>query len=285
MSPEDKARLTSRLATENLGMLAPGLGINKLAKSMDVTGALEELGGTASELGAGAREKTGRFIAGMVDDLALRPLAVTPEGLRVPVHGTTEEYVLQMKGDKGLPAGVKPSELLEAKAHFTEDGQIALEAKAPEKLIEAAEKRGFDKPFVEQKLRAINTALTDSFLATGAYDQSRHGTEKAYGLLVHEQLRSRINRLNDPYLNAEVSYLKGDLSGWSKLGTSRIDIIVGKPDEPISSICLKTLDARPSAQQERDWFRNLPYLNDGSVIPRMHLKVSVPQAFERVNHD
>lgn len=285
MSPEDKARLTSKLATENLGILASGLGINKLAKSMDVAGALEELGTTASELGAGARDKTGKFIAGMVDQLAPRPLAATPEGFMVPVDNSAEANVFMMKGDKGLPAGVKPSELLEASARYTEDGQINLEATASEKLLEAAEKRGFNRRFVEEKLRAINTTLTDSFLATGAYDKSRHGTERGYGLLVHEELRKRINLLNDPYLNTEVSYLKGELSGWSKLGISRIDIILGKLEEPFGSVCLKTLSATPSAQQERGWVRNLPPFPDGTIVPRMHLKISVPKALERVNHD
>lgn len=285
MSPEDKARLTSKLATENLGMLGSGLGINKLAKSMDMVGALEELGTTASELGAGAREKSGKFIAGMVDQLAPRPLAATPEGFMVPIDNSAEANVFMMKGDKGLPAGVKPSELLEASARYTEDGQINLEATAPEKLLEAAEKRGFNRRFVEEKLRAINTTLTDSFLATGAYDKSRHGTERGYGLLVHEELRKRINLLNDPHLNAEVSYLKGELSGWSKLGISRIDIILGKVEEPFGSVCLKTLSATPSAQQERGWVRNLPPFPDGTIVPRMHLKISVPKALERLNHD
>jgi hypothetical protein len=284
MSPEDKARLTSKLATENLGILGSGLGISKLAKSMDVAGALEELGTAASELGAGAREKSDKFIAGMVDELAPRPMAVTPEGFMVQLDNSAEDNVFMMKGDKGLPAGVKPSELLEARVVKLGNGEYVLESTAPETLIEAAKKRGFDRSFVEKQLKMVNDALGRSFLTTGAYDPLKHGPERSYGFLLHEHLRKRLNLMKDPYLNAEVSYRKGDLSSWNKLGTSRIDIILGDPKRPYGSICLKTLNAKPSAQQERGWVRNLPK-PDGTIVPRMYLKISIPQAMGRVNHE
>lgn len=285
MSPEDKARLTSRLATENLGMLASGLGINRLAKSMHVAGTLEEFGTTASELGAGAREKSGKFIAEMVDQLASRPMAITPEGFLVPIENRPESHILMMKGDKGLPAGVKPSELLEARATFVAGGRIQFESMAPEKLLKAAEKSGFNRSFVEQQLAWVNKALSRAFVATGTYDHAVHGSERAYGYLLHEHLRRRIDSLSDPYLSTEVSYLKGDLSSWSKLGTSRVDIILGNPEQPYGSICLKTLGATPSARQERGWVRNLPSFPDGTMVPRMYLKLSVPKTVERMSHD
>jgi hypothetical protein len=277
MSPEDKARLTSKLATENLGILGSGLGISKLAKSMDVAGALEELGTAASELGAGAREKSGKFIAGMVDELAPRPMAVTPEGFMVQLDNSAEANVFMIKGDKGLPAGVKPSELLEARAIFVSGGRIQFESIVPEQLLEAGEKNGFDRSFVEQQLAWVNKALSRAFVATGTYDPGVHGSERAYGYLLHEHLRRRIDALSDPNLSTEVSYLKGDLASWSKLGTSRVDIILGKPERPYGSICLKTLGATPSARQERGWVRNLPSLPDGTMVPRMYLKLSVPK--------
>ncbi|MDR3614157.1 MAG: hypothetical protein P4L53_11390 [Candidatus Obscuribacterales bacterium] len=63
------------------------------------------------------------------------------------------------------------------------------------------------------------------------------------------------------------------LGKWGNLGTSRVDIAIGEKDKPITIICLKTLKGLPSAQQERGWVKNVPRFPDGSVIPRLYLKV------------
>jgi hypothetical protein len=90
-------------------------------------------------------------------------------------------------------------------------------------------------------------------------------------------LRQSLNNAGDPTITTEASYLKGQTSTWGKLGTSRIDISLGDAQEPFASVCLKTLKATPSPQQERGWIRNLPHLKDGSIPPRMYLKLPPEQ--------
>ncbi|MBA4026697.1 MAG: hypothetical protein C0473_00495 [Cyanobacteria bacterium DS3.002] len=85
MSPEEKTRLTARLATENLGGLAVGFGTDKLAKSIKITEALEALGTEASTMGSGAREKAKRLISQMADELMPQPMGVTPDGRLMPI--------------------------------------------------------------------------------------------------------------------------------------------------------------------------------------------------------
>ena len=80
MSPEEKTRLTTKLAVENLGAMAVGLGTNKLAKSMDVAGALEQLGTDASQLGGAARDKASKFISRMTEELAPQEVGLTADG-------------------------------------------------------------------------------------------------------------------------------------------------------------------------------------------------------------
>lgn len=91
MSPEEKSRLTAKLAVENLAGLAVGFGTTKLAKSMKVTEALEQLGADASQLGSGAREKAGKFISSMLDELMPQEIAVTPEGQRIAMPRNPRE--------------------------------------------------------------------------------------------------------------------------------------------------------------------------------------------------
>lgn len=88
MSPEEKTRLTTKLAIENLGAMAVGLGTNKLAKSMDVAGALEQLGTGASQLGGAAREKASKFISRMTEELAPQEVGLTADGqlAAIPKH-------------------------------------------------------------------------------------------------------------------------------------------------------------------------------------------------------
>lgn len=91
MSPEEKSKLTAKLAVENLAGLAVGFGTTKLAKSMKVTEALEQLGADASQLGSGVREKAGKFISSMLDELMPQEMAVTPDGQRIVISRTPRE--------------------------------------------------------------------------------------------------------------------------------------------------------------------------------------------------
>ena len=81
MSPEEKTRLTTRLALDNLGPLAAAGAVNKLAKSMDVVGALQDLGKTASTFGGRERDKYQRFIGEIIEQC--EPEAVTNTGHRL----------------------------------------------------------------------------------------------------------------------------------------------------------------------------------------------------------
>lgn len=73
MSPEEKTKLVTKLSVENLGGLAVGFGADKLAKSVKITEALEALGAEASQLGEGPRNKAGKLISRMLDELTPRP--------------------------------------------------------------------------------------------------------------------------------------------------------------------------------------------------------------------
>ena len=77
----------------------------------------------------------------------------------------------------------------------------------------------------------------------------------------------------DAQIHAEASCKKGQPVPWGKLGSSRVDIALGEHEKPFVSMCLKTLGAVPSAQQERGWLRNLPRFYDDSVIPRIYFKL------------
>ncbi|MBA4027144.1 MAG: hypothetical protein C0473_02780 [Cyanobacteria bacterium DS3.002] len=81
MSPEEKTRLTTRLAMDNLGPIAAAGAVNRLAKSMDVVGALQDLGKTASTFGGRERDKYQRFIGEIIEQC--EPELVTNTGDRL----------------------------------------------------------------------------------------------------------------------------------------------------------------------------------------------------------
>jgi hypothetical protein len=108
-------------------------------------------------------------------------------------------------------------------------------------------------------------------LDLGEYDPKIHGSERAYGSRLHELLRRNLGA--DDLIHTEASYKKGLPVPWGKLGSSRVDIALGEHEKPFVSMCLKTLGAVPSAQQERGWYRNLPRFDDESVIPRIYFKL------------
>ena len=69
MTPEEKTRLTTKLATENLGGFAVGFGTDKLAKSIKITEALEALGAEASTMAPAVKDKVNKFINRLADEL------------------------------------------------------------------------------------------------------------------------------------------------------------------------------------------------------------------------
>jgi len=116
MSPEEKTKLTTRISMDNLGPIAATGAINKLAKSMDVVGALQDLGKTASAMGGRERDRYSKVIAGMVDQLAPQPLGLTTNGSLMPIPKDrlkTDGKMLMSKADdlEGMPMDrLKPRE-------------------------------------------------------------------------------------------------------------------------------------------------------------------------------
>lgn len=182
-----------------------------------------------------------------------------------------DDHVLFMKGDKGLPQGVKPSERVTLSERFGTEGNVIPEIKVPAEVYEAAELQGFDRALVDEKLEKLGSALARAHQRLGEYDPAIHGSQRQYGTALHELLRQNVGA--DSFLHTEESYLKGQLTNWGKLGSSRPDVVMGDKNNPFATVCLKTLDAVPSAQQERGWVRSLPRLADGTVVARLYLKL------------
>lgn len=104
MSPEEKARLATKLTVENLGGLAVGFGADRLAKSVKITEALEALGTEASAMGSGVREKASKLISRMADELMPQPMAVAPDGRLVPIKNDAskiDDFAVKMDGRSG----------------------------------------------------------------------------------------------------------------------------------------------------------------------------------------
>ncbi|MBA4049817.1 MAG: hypothetical protein C0464_02280, partial [Cyanobacteria bacterium DS2.008] len=76
MSPEEKTRLTTRLTMDNLGPIAAAGAGAKLARSMDIAGALQEFGAGAKVLGAREREKYSQVIGKIAEKLTIEPMGV-----------------------------------------------------------------------------------------------------------------------------------------------------------------------------------------------------------------
>lgn len=190
------------------------------------------------------------------------------DGLGTP---KPDDHVLLMKGDKGLPQGVKPSERVTLSERFGPEGNAIPEIKVPTEVYEAAELQGFDSALVDEKLEKLGSSLARAHQRLGEYDPAIHGSQRQYGTALHELLRQNIGA--DSFLHTEESYLKGQLTNWGKLGSSRPDVVMGDKSNPFATVCLKTLDAVPSAQQERGWVRSLPRLADGTVVARLYLKL------------
>lgn len=96
----ERAKLASKLSTEVLGSLAIPLGVSKVAKSERLVKTLEEIATKAKSIGKGAKEKTGRFIGEIIDDLT-QPVGVTPDGqrIRIPKEPQKAESLHMSKPD------------------------------------------------------------------------------------------------------------------------------------------------------------------------------------------
>ncbi len=246
---------------------------DKLARSGKLIDALEDLAKYAGELTAPGRDKGRRALGAFLDDV-FQPKGLTTNGFEIPIPKQQRDIDdLIMLKNKGLPDGVKPSEKVVATEKFNSRGKVLHELQVSEAVYEAAEMRGFSRQFVKTKLERISKSVKEVYAQLGDYQPGKHGSERSYGNQFHELLRRNLDQLGDNAISTEASYLKGNQAPWGKLGSSRIDIALGDKDKPFASICLKTLKATPSAQQERGWVRNLLRLPDGSVPPRLYLKL------------
>ena len=244
---------------------------DKLAKSGKLIDALEDLAKYSRELTAPGREKATRALGTFLDEV-FQPKGLTTNGFEMPIPKQQRDIDdLVMLKNKGLPDTVKPSEQVITKRRFAAQERAVHTLEVPEEVYSAAEKRGLSRQIVKEKLDHVAKALTDAYNTLGDYSPQKHGSERSYGLKLHEVLRRQLG--TDELIHTEASYKKGFPVPWGKLGSSRVDIALGEHEKPFVSLCLKTLGAVPSAQQERGWYRNLPRFDDDSVIPRIYFKL------------
>jgi hypothetical protein len=140
MNPEEKTRLVTKLAVENLGGMATGIATDKLAKSIKITEALEALGAEASTMGAGIHEKAKKLISGMADELLPRPMGVTPDGRLMPIPREPrmpETKMLMSKADDlgeklpARPVEQHSSEIFELPKLHTWRDEFSIQASIP----------------------------------------------------------------------------------------------------------------------------------------------------------
>lgn len=244
---------------------------DRLAKSGKLIDGLEDIAKHLKDLSAPGRDKAKQAIGAFLDDI-FQPKGLTTNGFEMPMPKPQRDIDdLVMLKNKGLPDNVKPSEKVTARKDFNPSGEQIHRLLLPAEVFEAAEARGFSRQIVQEKLDKVAQALSDSYLDLGDYDPTIHGSERAYGSKLHELLRRNLGV--DDLIHTEASYKKGLPVPWGKLGSSRVDIALGEHEKPFVSMCLKTLGAVPSAQQERGWFRNLPRFDDDLVIPRIYFKL------------
>jgi hypothetical protein len=249
---------------------------DRLAKSGKLIDALEDLAQYAKELTAPGREKAKQAIGTFLDDV-FQPKGLTTNGFEMPIPKQQRDIDdLVMLKNKGLPDDVRPSEKVSLTERLTTAGYVEPEIVVPKEVYKAAALQGFTPEVVDQKLQIVAEALQNAFAKIGTYDAGKHRSERAYGNLLHEQMRQNLLKIEDKAIHPEASYLKQSPASWGKLGTSRVDVSLGDKEKPFVSICLKTLKAVPSAQQERGWVRNLPRLEDGEVPSRLYLKLPKP---------
>lgn len=255
----------------NMGLVSVFGAADRLAKSGKLIDFLETMAKYAKDTAGAGRERAKQEIGSFLEDI-FQSSGRTTNGFETKIPKQPKDLDdLVMLRNKGLPDGVSPSEQVVSRREYSAKGRAVHLLDIPEKVFEAAEKRGLNRELVQEKFNKVARALTESYYAMGDYTPGKHGSEMLYGTKLHELLRSKL--AGDSMIHAEASYDKGSLANWGKLGTSRVDLALGEKERPFVSMCLKTLRAVPSAQQERGWFRNLPRLDDGSVIPRVYFKI------------
>lgn len=246
-------------------------GADRLAKSGKLIDGLEEIAKHLKDFSAPGRDKAKQAIGAFLDDI-FQPKGLTTNGFEMPIAKPQRDIDdLVMLKNKGLPDTVNPSERLITTQQYNSAHRVLHMLEIPEKVFEAAEKRGLTREQVQEKFNKTGKALSDSYHLLGDYNPKLHGSERAYGNKLHELLRRKLG--GDDLIHTEASYKKGLAVPWGKLGSSRVDIALGEHEKPFVSMCLKTLGAVPSAQQERGWYRNLPRFDDDSVIPRIYFKL------------
>jgi hypothetical protein len=149
MSTEEKTSLTTRLTLDNLGPIAAAGAGAKLAKSIDVAGALQDLGASASVFGGRERDKYSRVIGEMVEKLTPQPMGVTPDGRLMPIPKDrlkADGNMLMSKADDSLSASTgKHNELQPSKPE--KPLEVTKEAlDNPEGLANFAKKFGINMP-------------------------------------------------------------------------------------------------------------------------------------------
>lgn len=247
-------------------------GADRLAKSGKLIDALEDIAKHLKDFSGPGKDKAKQAIGAFLDDI-FQPKGLTTNGFEMPLPKPQRDIDdLVMLKNRGLPDNVKPSERVTTTRRRDFEAKAVHVLEVPEEVYEAAEKRGIARTLVKEKLDKVAKSLTDAYNILGDYNPAKHGSERAYGSNLHELLRRRIGA--DNLIHTEASYKKGLPVPWGKLGSSRVDIALGEHEKPFVSMCLKTLGAVPSAQQERGWHRNLPRLDDNEIIPRIYFKLA-----------
>jgi hypothetical protein len=263
-----KYEIMSQMVADGLVGTAGAQAIGKAKTLTEVLDNVAEQAARASGHGIDAVKGTAGKILNAVDDL-IQPEFITPDGQNMRL--SREELAIFRKGDKGLPEGVTPSEKLVTTRRRGLNGEAIHSLTVSEEVYKAAEARGLDRAVVKEKFDKLSTCLTQVYTRIGDYDPRLHGTERAYGSAFHELLRQKLG--SDELMHTEASFRKGEVVSWGRLGSSRVDIALGEKEKPFASLCLKTLQAVPSAQQERGWINNLPRLDDNSTVPRIYFKL------------
>lgn len=270
MPLEKRTEKGSELIAE-MGITSVVGAADRLAKTGKLIDALEDIAKHLRDFSAPGRDKAKQAIGAFLDDI-FQPKGLTTNGFEMPIPKPPRDIDdLVMLKNKGLPDNVRPSEKVTTTRRRDFDGQAVHVLEVPEAVFEAAEKRGITRPVVQEKLDKIANSLNYAYNKLGDYNPRKHGSERSYGTKLHELLRQKLG--TDDLLHTEASYKKGLPVPWGKLGSSRVDIALGEHDKPFASMCLKTLRAVPSAQQERGWYNNLPRFDDNSVVPRIYFKL------------
>ncbi|MCX7196202.1 MAG: hypothetical protein NTV37_10135, partial [Proteobacteria bacterium] len=160
MSPEEKTRVVTKAATENLAGLAVGLGTAKLAKSMHVVEALEQLGKDASQLGGAARAKSGKFIESILDELLPQPMGVTPDGHLMPIPRTPKDSFVEVVKPKAPNENIMLSKADDIGDHSPRMNDGVKPLRDTEKEITAALEKFPPSELFAQELKQVADSLT-----------------------------------------------------------------------------------------------------------------------------